>query len=61
MTIATRVVLVIAIIAITTNRSDMRPVSSGRIPFSTTSSSAASDPARVSVSTVSAAETETNT
>ena len=51
----------IAIIAITTNRSDMRPVSSGRIPFSTTSSSAASEPASVSVSTVSAADTETNT
>ena len=61
MTTATRVVLVIAIIAMIENRVLMSPVSSGRIPASTTSSSAASELASVSVETVSAAAIETST
>ena len=60
-TIVTSVVLVIAISAMTEKSIAMKSVEIGRMPALTTSRSAASDPASVSVGTVRAADTETRT
>ena len=61
MTIVTRVVLVIAMRAMTEKSVVMKSVENGRIPCFTTSSRAASEVASVSVGTVSAAAIETST
>jgi hypothetical protein len=60
-TSVTKVVLVIAMRAITVNKVVMKSVEIGRMPCSTTSSSATSEPASWSVGTVSAAAIETST